>query len=98
MEKAKIIANVFGVESRNGIEFIKGNREVVDMEHVSKIKSAMERGEFVPPILIDKATKFVIDGQHRFMAACNIWRELVCNPIFISPVCTLSSGHLLEKG
>ena len=75
MEKAKVIANVFGIESRNGIEFIKGNREVVDMEHVSKIKSAMERGEFVPPILIDRATKFVIDGQHRFMAACSIWRE-----------------------
>lgn len=27
----------------------------------------MKRGEIVPPIIIDKLTKLIIDGQHRFM-------------------------------
>lgn len=42
MEKAKVIANVFGIESRNGITFIKGNREVVDMYPKSRV---LWRGE-----------------------------------------------------
>ena len=42
---------------------------------LAKIKEAMKRGEIVPPIIIDKLTKLIIDGQHRFMAACELWRE-----------------------
>ena len=29
----------------------------------------MKRGEIIPPVIIDKATRLIIDGQHRFMAA-----------------------------
>lgn len=40
-----------------------------------RIKQAMLNGDFIPPINIDKKTKFIIDGQHRFSAACDLWRE-----------------------
>lgn len=60
--------------SPSGLQLIHGNRTVTDLKHVAKIKEAMKRGEIVPPIIIDKLTKLIIDGQHRFMAACELWR------------------------
>ena len=75
MEKNVIVvANVLGIQSPSGLQLIHGNRTVTDLKHVAKIKEAMKRGEIVPPIIIDKLTKLIIDGQHRFMAACELWR------------------------
>lgn len=73
--KTKVVANVYGVESCSNLQLISGNRTVNDLKHVAKIKEAMKRGEVIPPIIIDKLTKLIIDGQHRFMAACELWRE-----------------------
>lgn len=76
MEKNVIVvASVLGIQSPSGLQLIHGNRTVTDLKHVAKIKEAMKRGEIVPPIIIDKLTKLIIDGQHRFMAACELWRE-----------------------
>lgn len=76
MEKNVIVvANVLGIQSPSNLQLIHGNRTVTDLKHVAKIKEAMKRGEIVPPIIIDKLTKLIIDGQHRFMAACELWRE-----------------------
>lgn len=74
MEK-KIVASVYGIESPSGLELIHGNRTVTDLKHVAKIREAMKRGEVIPPVIIDKTTKLIIDGQHRFMAACDLWRD-----------------------
>lgn len=49
---------------------ISSSSTVNDLKHVARIKEAMKRGETIPPIIIDKSTKLIIDGQHRFMAAC----------------------------
>lgn len=73
MEK-KIVASIYGIESPSGLQLIHGNRTVTDLKHVAKIKEAMKRGEIIPPVIIDKATRLIIDGQHRFMAACELWR------------------------
>lgn len=54
---------------------IEGNRQVTDLAHVARIEEAMKRGEFVPPVLVDRKTLTLIDGQHRNAAACNIWRK-----------------------
>ena len=73
MEKNTIVvASVLGIQSPSGLQLIHGNRTVTDLKHVAKIKEAMKRGEIVPPIIIDKLTKLIIDG---FMAACELWRE-----------------------
>lgn len=70
MEKNVIVvASVLGIQSPSGLQLIHRNRTVTDLKHVAKIKEAMKRGEIVPPIIIDKLTKLIIDGQHRFMAA-----------------------------
>lgn len=75
MEKNVIVvASVLGIQSPSGLQLSHGNRTVTDLKHVAKIKEAMKRGEIVPPIIIDKLTKLIIDGQHRFMAACELWR------------------------
>lgn len=54
--------------------FIAGNRPQND-SHVANIEAAMRRGDFIPPIIVDEHTLSVIDGQHRYLAACNIWKK-----------------------
>lgn len=57
--------------------FIEGNREVVDEKHVRGIMNAMTKGEFIPPIIVDQSTRYIIDGQHRYIAASNLWKQNV---------------------
>lgn len=73
--KAKVVANVYGIESPSNLQLINGNRGTNDLKHIAQIRKAMQRGEQLPPIIIDKLTKLIIDGQHRYMAACDLWRE-----------------------
>lgn len=57
--------------------FIEGNREIKDERHVRNIMNAMMNGEFIPPIIVDSRTKLVIDGQHRYTAALNLWKQKI---------------------
>lgn len=54
---------------------INGNRQVVDLEHIARIEEAMRRDDFIPPVIVDRKTLLIIDGQHRNEAARNIWRK-----------------------
>ena len=57
--------------------FIEGNREIKDERHVRNIMNAMMNGEFIPPIIVDVRTKLVIDGQHWYTAALNLWKQKI---------------------
>lgn len=59
----------------NIFTFISGNRQVKDVKHVDSITAAMKRGDFIPPIIVDESTGTIIDGQHRYQAACNLWKK-----------------------
>lgn len=63
--------------------FIEGNREVRDEKHVRNIMNAMLQGEFIPPIIVDEKTRLVIDGQHRYTAAVNLWKQKIAYPIVV---------------
>lgn len=51
------------------LEFLPGNREV-DAKHAEEIKEAIINGEKLPPILVDRKTKGIVDGQHRYEGFC----------------------------
>ena len=55
--------------------FIEGNREIADMSHVCSIMNAMINNGFIPPIVVDNKTRYVVDGQHRYTAATNLWKQ-----------------------
>lgn len=55
--------------------FIEGNREIADMSHVRSIMNAMVNNGFIPPIVVDNKTRYVVDGQHRYTAATNLWKQ-----------------------
>lgn len=57
------------------LEFINGNRSVDDIQHVYNIEEAMRRNEPIEPVMVDKNTGLIINGQHRYTAACNIWKR-----------------------
>ncbi len=71
-----IIGNVYGINSDEyGINYFLGNRTVDDSKHIADIKRAMLKGELISPVLIDKETRSIIDGQHRYTAATELWNE-----------------------
>ena len=55
-----------------GLNLLQGNRPVSD-ERLSSISESMKRGDFITPIIVDEVTKVIIDGQHRYTAACRLW-------------------------
>lgn len=72
---------------------IEGNRNLKP-RHIERIKDAMLDGESLPPILVDSDTKYIIDGQHRYAAAFELWEEGVPYKLL---VCEYNSGDpLLE--
>jgi hypothetical protein len=72
--KANAINNSFGI-NHACLNFVAGNRLVEDYEHIATIEESMKRGDFIPPVLVDEATLSIVEGQHRYHAACNIWRK-----------------------
>lgn len=55
--------------------FVEGNREVADQSHIRSIMNSMKNGGFIPPIIVDNTTRIIVDGQHRYTAANNLWKE-----------------------
>ena len=55
-----------------GLNLLQGNRPVNE-ERLSSISESMKRGDFITPIIVDETTKVIIDGQHRYTAACCLW-------------------------
>lgn len=70
----KAMTNAFLVVNET-FNYIDGNREVVDERHIRNIMNAMMRHEFIPPIVVDAITKLIVDGQHRYAAAINLWKQ-----------------------
>jgi len=50
-------------------------REKVDDVQVARLIEAFEAGENIPPIVVDKASKRIVDGYHRCRAAKRAGRE-----------------------
>lgn len=55
-------------------EFLTGNRDVIP-SHVEGIKKAILNGAYMPAILVDANTNYIIDGQHRYCAYEKLWEE-----------------------
>lgn len=52
-------------------------RSAVDSGHVGRLAEAMLAGREMPPIIIDKRTKTIIDGWHRAAAAKRLkWKDI----------------------
>lgn len=67
--------NAFVCDQTTMFNYVPGNREVIDQKHIRSIMNAMMRGEFIPPIIVDQKTNFVIDGQHRNEARMFLLKE-----------------------
>lgn len=92
-----IIGNVYGINSDEyGINYFLGNRTVDDGKHIADIKRAMLKGELIPPVLIDKKTRSIIDGQHRYTAATELWNEGVSYTLSIVEL-SCKGDKLLES-
>lgn len=57
------------------LKFITGNRTVRNLSKINSIENAMKNGEYIAPIIVDRTTLSIIDGQHRYEAACNLWKQ-----------------------
>lgn len=55
-----------------GLNLLQGNRPVNE-ERLSSMVESMRKGDFITPIIVDETTKVIIDGQHRYTAACRLW-------------------------
>lgn len=60
--------------------FVEGNRDI-NWEHVNKIKKAMMAGVNFPPLEVDAIENIIIDGQHRYEAAKELWEEGIEYPL-----------------
>lgn len=70
----KTMNNAFVVVNEK-FNYIEGNREVSDEKHVRNIMNAMMNGDFIPPIIVDRSTRYIVDGQHRNAAANCLWKQ-----------------------
>ncbi len=57
------------------LDFSLYPRATVDDQHVGYIAEAMEAGAEMPPIIVDKESKRIIDGFHRFKAMVRTVRK-----------------------
>lgn len=65
---------IFDIDNCCELTRTKGNR-YIDPKTLLKLKKLMEAGLLVPPILVNKLTLAIIDGQHRGEAALQLWKE-----------------------
>lgn len=70
----KPMNNAFVVVNEK-FNFVEGNREVSDEKHIRSIMNSMTNGSYIPPIIVDSKTRIIIDGQHRYIAATNLWKQ-----------------------
>jgi len=64
------IGNINKTTNYKQFKFIKGNR-TVNKQHITKLKTSMEKNFVISPILVDK-NFYIIDGQHRFYACVEL--------------------------
>ena len=50
------------------LDFTLYPRHEVDSQNVSRLVAALEAGAELPPLVVDKATKRIVDGFHRYRA------------------------------
>ena len=56
---------LYVLEEEDRLQMVDGNRVNIDRSHVLAIAKAMIDGSIIPPIIVDKETKIIVDGQHR---------------------------------
>lgn len=63
----KIVENkLYVLEEDDRLNLIEGNRVSIDRTHVLGIAKAMMEGATMPPILVDRKTRYIVDGQNRY--------------------------------
>ena len=71
----------FGFITAPGLNLVDGNRPITS--NVKKIAHAMMSPDtdqvegFLAPIIVDKKTLMIVDGQHRYFAAMELWKESI---------------------
>ena len=72
---------IFIREPRKDFKFLAANRHTKPA-HVRSLMGAMERGEWIPPIFVTK-DGYVVDGQNRYKAFCNICENNPSHKLFL---------------
>ena len=78
LQEEKII---FIYEPQKNFKFLAANRHTKPA-HVRSLMGAMERGEWIPPIFVTK-DGYVVDGQNRYKAFCNICENNPSHKLFL---------------
>ncbi len=71
----------FGFITEPVLNLVDGNRPLTS--NVKKIVHAMLDPDhdsvdgFLAPVIVDKRTKTIVDGQHRYFAAMELWRQSI---------------------
>lgn len=74
-DQFKVINKVYEI-TYPCLTFVDGNREIHE-KHSEELKKAIIEGAQFPPILVDRKTLKIIDGQHRYDAFCLALEERI---------------------
>lgn len=74
------------------LRYVNGNRGL-HLGQVARIKKAMVAGDYIPPIIVDKKTLKIIDGQHRYAAFLECLKTDI--PVTITAILTEFENPLL---
>lgn len=72
---------IFIYEPKDKFKFLEANRHTRP-DHVKSLMGAMLRGEWIPPIYVTK-DGYIVDGQNRYKAFCNLCKEKSSSGIFL---------------
>ena len=72
---------IFIYEPQEKFNFLPANRLTKD-SHVRSLMGAFLRGEWIPPIYVTK-DGYVVDGQNRYKAFCNICKKYSSKDFFL---------------
>lgn len=67
----RIVDHVYGTTS-DIFGLMRGNRDIKE-SHVNKLYKAAMKGAKFPPIIVDRKTLVILDGQHRYSVAKRMW-------------------------